>query len=67
MTDPESLFRQEALEHHRRPDGPGGLLDLDRRWVTVLYWALLGLVAVGVAVGAGISADGRRLLEVLFR
>lgn len=67
MTEPESLFRQEALDHHRRPDGPGGLLDVERRWVTVVYWVLLGFLVAGLAVAAAVRVDGQPLFEVLFR
>lgn len=67
MTDPESVFRQEALDHHRRPDGPGGLLDVERRWVTVLYRVLLALLVGGLAFAAAARVDGQPLFEVLFR
>lgn len=68
MNDPESVFRREALEFHERPPGAGPLVDLHRRWVIRLYWAVLVLLALGLAAGALIEVDdSRRLFEVLFR
>src|SRR5918992_2809749 len=42
--DEESIFRQEALEHHQRGRGPGELVRLPR-WTTWAFWSLLGLFA----------------------
>lgn len=68
MTESEPLFRQEALEHHRSPEDPRGLLDVERPWVSALYWTLLALIVVGlVVVTAVVRVDGRPLFEVLFR
>jgi len=66
MSDPDSVFRSEAVEHHQRPAGPGPLVDLQRRWVVRLYRAMLGLLVAGAAAGAVIRFDGRTLFQVLF-
>ncbi|RKH71358.1 HlyD family efflux transporter periplasmic adaptor subunit [Corallococcus interemptor] len=51
MSDsPRTVFRQEALEHHARPEARGGLLRLMPGWIHATWWVLVGLVVVG-AVG----------------
>ncbi|MEW6472630.1 MAG: hypothetical protein AB1679_10190 [Actinomycetota bacterium] len=67
MNDPEALFRQEAVEFHQRPPGPGPLPALHRPWVIRLYRVMLGLLGAGLVAGARIRVDGRTLFEVLFR
>lgn len=51
--DEESIFRQEALEHHQRGRGPGELVRLPL-WTTWAFWSLLtlfaGLLAASVLI-----------------
>jgi hypothetical protein len=46
--DEESIFRQEALEHHQRGRGPGELVRLPL-WTTWAFWSLLTLFAALLA------------------
>jgi hypothetical protein len=50
MTMPTDLFRREALDYWTRQHGPGSLLRAGARWVGWLYWTVLALVAVGLAL-----------------
>jgi hypothetical protein len=58
MTDPAPLFRAEALHsraedlRHDDPAGPGPLARVSSRWTAWAYWALLVLVAAGLAGSA---------------
>ena len=38
---PSPLFRQEALEHHARPEVQGSLLRLSPLWARSTYWVLV--------------------------
>ncbi len=49
---PQQLFRQEALEHHSRPEVRGGLLQISPLWARSTYWIILLLVLVG---GVGLA------------
>jgi hypothetical protein len=74
--DEESIFRQEALEHHQRGRGPGELVRLPL-WTTWAFWSLLtlfaGLLAATVLVTvsedveaiAVIDGDGRSVTALL--
>lgn len=59
MSDPEPFFRQEALDHHVAPPGPGGVLDLERRWVRWLGRGLVAAVVAGAAAASTIRVDQR--------
>jgi hypothetical protein len=52
MTEPRSLFRQEALEFHAGQPGEGAVLRIDPPWTRWLYWIVLALVVAGVVVTA---------------
>lgn len=58
MTDPAPLFRAEALHsraedlRHDGPAGPGPLARVNSHRTAWAYWALLGLVAAGLAGSA---------------
>lgn len=52
MTDPASIFRQEALRHHGSSPGPGEVFRGSSRWTAGAYWALLALVVTGLAASA---------------
>jgi len=49
---PQSVFRQEALEHHARPEAKGGLLRIMPLWIHATWWVVVSLVVVG---GVGLS------------
>jgi hypothetical protein len=57
MTMPADLFRREALEYRARQHGPGSLLRLGSPWLRWLFWLVLGLTALGVALGLGVRVD----------
>jgi hypothetical protein len=65
MEEPEPLFRQEALDFAAGQRGPGELLRTDARQTDRLYWLLLILVVVGVALSLLIQVDGEPLLFVI--
>jgi membrane fusion protein len=46
---PDHLFREEALEYHRRGEGPGQLLQVAPPWTQVLFWT--SILALSVAFG----------------
>jgi len=51
MTEPPSIFRQEALESRAAAKRVGGeLLRLDSRWLRWSYWGVLGLIVAGLAM-----------------
>lgn len=52
MTDPTQLFREEALRSREAQPPPDGTTRVSPRWVAWAYWALLVLLAVGLAAGA---------------
>jgi hypothetical protein len=72
-----SLFRSEALEHYARQRGLGDVLRAAPRWTKPAFWALLGLLALGllasllIQVGddasgpARVQGDGRTVEAVL--
>lgn len=49
---PPQLFRQEALEHHARPEAQGTLLQFEPRWARYTYRVIVGLV---VTLGVGLA------------
>jgi len=55
----EPLFRQEALDHHARPPGPGGPLRIQLPWIQWLYRGLFLAVIVGGAAAYGMRVDER--------
>jgi hypothetical protein len=57
MIMPAELFRREALEYRSRQHGPGPVLRLGAPWLRWLFWLVLGLTALGVALGLGIRVD----------
>ncbi len=52
MTDPAMLFREEALRSREAQSPPAGAPRPTPRWIARAYWALLVLVAVGLAASA---------------
>jgi hypothetical protein len=62
--DGGGLFRDEALAHHGR-NRPGDVMRVASVGVDRLYWALLALVAAGVALSWVVEVDGTRLVEWL--
>jgi membrane fusion protein, multidrug efflux system len=63
-----SLFRQEALSHHARPEAQGNLLRMSPLWARSTYWVLVALLLVG---GVGLAlvdisdyAQGPLLIQV---
>ncbi|HEY7876341.1 MAG TPA: hypothetical protein VIG64_14595 [Actinomycetota bacterium] len=48
-SDRESIFRRQALEHHRRGRGPGDPVRLSPLWTTWAFWSLLASLAIVVA------------------
>jgi hypothetical protein len=65
MSEPEPLFREEALEYQARQRGPGELLRLSAAWLDWAYWGLLALVAIGLVAGLLLRVGGDPLLFVL--
>lgn len=65
MSDPEPLFREEAVEYQARQRGPGELVRLSAAWLEWAYWGLLALVAAGLVAGLVVRVGGDRLLFVL--
>lgn len=65
---PQQLFRQEALEHHARPEARGTLLQIAPGWARLTWWLLVTLVVV---LGVGLAlvyindyASGPVLIQV---
>lgn len=52
MADPGQIFRQEALRHHEGKPGHGDVPRVSPRWTAQAYWALLALIAAGIAASA---------------
>jgi hypothetical protein len=52
MTQPSSLFRQEALEYRAGQPQQGGVLRIDPPWTKWSYWIVLVFVVAGVVVAA---------------
>lgn len=44
----ESLFRQEALDHHLQSRGEGDVLRIAPGWTRWTYWILVGMIVVGI-------------------
>jgi hypothetical protein len=65
MSDPQPLFREEALEHQARQRGPGELVSLSPPWLEWSYWGLLALVAAGLVAGFLVRVGPDPLLFVL--
>jgi hypothetical protein len=49
MTDPALIFREEALRSRDAPPPPAQTPRRTPRWIAGAYWALLALVAAGLA------------------
>lgn len=65
MSQPEQLFRQEALDtvaHHR---GPGELVRVSAAWVDNAYWGLLALVLAGAVGSLLVEVGDEPLLYVV--
>lgn len=54
MSERESLFRQEAVEHQRRRSSPADLVRLSLRWPKLGFWLVLACVA-GIVVAASVA------------
>lgn len=54
---PAELFRQEALDFWTRQRGPGTVLRVGSPWVRWLYWIVLGLALVGLALAFSARID----------
>ena len=52
MTDPALIFRAEALRSREAQPPPARTSRPTPRWIAWAYWALLVLVAAGLAAGA---------------
>jgi hypothetical protein len=65
MSDPEPLFREEAVDHQARQRGPGEPLRLATAWLEWSFWGLLALVAAGMVAGFAIRVGSDPLLFVL--
>jgi hypothetical protein len=52
MTDPATIFREEALRNREAQPPPAQTPRPTPRWIARAYWALLVLVAVGLAASA---------------
>ena len=50
MTQPSSLFRQEALEFQAGQPRQGGVLRIDPPWTGWSYWIVLAFVVAGVVI-----------------
>jgi hypothetical protein len=65
---PESTFRPEAIEHHRRGLGPGELIRLSPVWTTWAFVALLalfaGLIATSMLVTLEERAEAPAVLDI---
>jgi len=59
-----SLFREEALEFLARQRGPGEVLRVSATWTGWAFWALLGLIVVGLVVMLLVHVSGEPLLYV---
>jgi hypothetical protein len=64
-TDPDPIFREEALEYLIRNSGPGDLVRVSTRWTEVAFWLLLVLTVVGVALTLVIQVQDESLLRLL--
>jgi hypothetical protein len=64
-TNPDPLFREEALEYLVDHGGPGDLVRLSTRWTRVAFWLLLVLTAIGVAVTLAVQIHDESLLRIL--
>jgi len=57
MSEPDSIFRPEALEFRARGrETPGGVLRLRPRWLRASYWLLLAFVLAGALLAAVVRA-----------
>jgi hypothetical protein len=65
MSEPEPLFREEALEYQARQRGPGEPLRLSAAWLEWSYWGLLALAAAGLVAGFLVRVGADPLLFVL--
>jgi len=52
MTDPALVFREEALRSREAQPPPARTPRPTPKWIGGAYWAVLALVAVGLAAGA---------------
>ena len=64
-TEPEPMFREEALEYLARHGGPGELLRVSTRWTTAAFWLLLILVVAGLVLALVIHVHDEPLVRVL--
>jgi hypothetical protein len=62
---PERLFRQEAVDFQESFRGPGDLLQAEKRWLSLVYWALLALFILALVAAALVRVEGKPLLQLL--
>jgi len=65
MSDPEPLFREEAVEYQARQRGPGELVRLSSARLDWAYRGLLALIAAGLVAGLLVRVGTDPLLLVL--
>ncbi len=67
MTDPALIFREEALRSREAEPPPAGTPRRTPPWIAWAYWALLALVAAGLAAGllvrVGEAAQGPAVIR----
>ncbi len=67
MTDPATIFREEALRNRDAQSAPAPTPRTTPRWIARAYWALLILVAAGLAASAlirvGQAAQGPAVIR----
>jgi hypothetical protein len=64
-TDPDPLFRKEALEYLTNDRGPGDLVRVSAGWTTPAFWLLLLLTVVGIALTSVVQVQGESLFSLL--
>jgi hypothetical protein len=65
MSRRDGLFRDEAIEFLQNQHGPGEMVRVSSAWTERAYWALLALVAMGVAAGFSVRIGADPLVYVL--
>jgi len=65
MTDPAQIFRTEALRGSAAQLSPSRAAQASPRWIAAAYWALLALLAAGVAASVLIRVGSQPLIVAL--
>ena len=66
MTDPAQIFRTEALRGSAAQLSPSRAAQASSpRWIAAAYWALLALLAAGVAASVLIRVGSQPLIVAL--